>query len=594
MKITFVVRFAGKTGDFVLYRPAKRWLSEHKFLPDLFYRQNVNRFMDFHSIMKMNLLTLKFSGDSSHLEKQFQRRNFHDSLFQNRAALIIGLVFYSAFGILDMLLMPESKSATWLIRFAVVDPAIAAIFLFSFSGPFQKYANPLLTFGTVLAGGGIIWMIVIAPPSVSHAYYAGLLLVFIWSYTFARTTFLWASFANWVIVILYEIAAVWVCPTPFGVLVRNNFFFISANIMGMIACYSMEYQTRRNFFLTRQVESEREYINSINRELESKTAEYRIVNRMLGQEIADREKAENALRVSEEQYRTLVESASDIIFRTDIRGYITFINPAALRITGYMEKDILGKHYMELMHPDMDDCEESRDIFREQARNRVPNTYFECPIITKEGRKVWLGQNIQLVMKDSNVAGFQAVARDLTELKKMQAEILALSITDQLTGLYNRRGFLVLAKQQLKIADRDKTGMLLLFADLDGLKWINDIFGHEEGDKAILETASVLKQSLRSSEIIARLGGDEFAALIINSAEANTESITARLKFTIDALNRQKGRKYRLSISIGCASYDPGDPRSVDELIASADQLMYEQKKKKKELLPQGASLSSY
>jgi diguanylate cyclase (GGDEF)-like protein len=179
-------------------------------------------------------------------------------------------------------------------------------------------------------------------------------------------------------------------------------------------------------------------------------------------------------------------------------------------------------------------------------------------------------------------------------LKKMQAEILALSITDQLTGLYNRRGFLVLAKQQLKIADRDKTGMLLLFADLDGLKWINDIFGHEEGDKAILETASVLKQSLRSSEIIARLGGDEFAALIINSAEANTESITARLKFTIDALNRQKGRKYRLSISIGCASYDPGDPRSVDELIASADQLMYEQKKKKKELLPQGASLSSY
>lgn len=550
--------------------------------------------MNLNSIMKINLLTLKFSGDSSRLEKQFESRNFHDSLFQNRAALIIGVVFYSAFGILDMLLMPQSAAATWLIRFAVVDPVAAAVFLFSFSQSFKKLANPLLTLVTILAGGGIVWMIVIAPPSVSHAYYAGLLLVFIWSYTFARTTFLWASFANWVIVVLYEIAAVWASPTPLGVLVNNNFFFISANVMGMIACYSMEYQTRRNFFLTRQVESEREYINSINRELESKTAEYRIVNRMLGQEIADREKAENALRVSEEKYRTLVESASDIIFRTDAKGYITFINPAALRITGYREKEIIGKHYMELMHPDMEDYEESRNIFRDQARNRIPNTYFECPIVTKEGRKVWLGQNIQLVMKESNVSGFQAVARDLTELKKMQAEILALSITDQLTGLYNRRGFLVLAKQQLKIADRDKTGMLLLFADLDGLKWINDVFGHEEGDKALLETAGVLKQTLRSSEIIARLGGDEFAALIINSAEANTESITARLQSTIDALNSQESRKYKLSISIGCACHDPGDPRSVDELIASADQLMYEQKNRKKELLPQGASLSSY
>ncbi|MEN6464105.1 MAG: diguanylate cyclase [Syntrophaceae bacterium] len=548
--------------------------------------------MNFIGTMNLNLLTLKFSGDSSHLEPLFESRNFHDSLFQNRAALIIGAIFYSAFGILDMLIMPESKSEAWFIRFAVVDPFVAATLLFTFSRPFEKCANPLLAFGTILAGGGIIRMIVIAPPSVSHAYYAGLLLVFIWSYTFARMTFLWASFANWVIVVLYEIAAVWVYPTPLAVLWSNNFFFISANVLGMIACYSMEYQTRRNFFLTRQVEIEREYINSINKELESKTTEYQAVNRMLAQEIADRESAEEALRVSEEQYRTLVESASDIIFRTDGRGYISLINPAALRITGYREKEIVGKHYLELMHPDMSNDEESANLFLNQLINRIQNTYLEYPIVTKGGGKVWLGQNTQLVMKDGQVAGLQAVARDLTEHKKMQAEILALSITDQLTGLYNRRGFMVLTKQQLKIADRDKTEMLLLFADLDGLKGINDMLGHKEGDKALIETASVLKQTLRSSEIIARLGGDEFAALIINSTEAHSGAITARLQSIIDSLNNQENRKYRLSVSVGYSCYNPEKPRSVDELIASADQLMYEQKNKKKELLQQGGTLS--
>ncbi len=533
--------------------------------------------------MHLNLLTLKFSGDSLHLEPLFENRNFRDSLFQNRAALIIGGIFYSAFGILDMLIMPEIKGEAWLIRFAVIDPLIVVILLFTYTGYFKKCVNPLLAVSTITAGAGIIWMIVIAPPTVSHAYYAGLLLVFIWSYTFARMTFLWASFANWVIVALYEIAAFWVYPTPPAVLWSNNFFFISANILGMIACYSMEYQTRRNFFLTRQVEIEREHVNSVNRELESRTAEYQIVNRMLSQEIADREDAEDALRISEEQYRTLVDSASDIIFRTDGKGYISLINPAALRITGYRENEIIGKHYLELMHPDMGHDEESTNMFLDQLRNKVLNTYLEYPIITKQGSKVWLGQSTQVVVKDGKVLGLQAVARDLTEHKRMQAEILALSITDQLTGLYNRRGFLVLANQQLKVAARDKSEMLLLFADLDCLKEINDRLGHKEGDRALVDTATVLKQTLRSSEIIARLGGDEFAALIINSNDANVEAITARLESMLDGLNSREDRKYRLSLSVGYSCYYPEQPRSVDELIASADQLMYEQKKKKKE-----------
>jgi diguanylate cyclase (GGDEF)-like protein len=174
----------------------------------------------------------------------------------------------------------------------------------------------------------------------------------------------------------------------------------------------------------------------------------------------------------------------------------------------------------------------------------------------------------------------------------MEAEILALSITDQLTGLHKRRGFLSLAGQQLKLAERNKRGMLLFFADLDGLKWINDTLGHEEGDKALIEAAIVFKETFRTSDIIARLGGDEYAALTIDVAEANSEIFTTRLQSLIDTQNNQENRKYRLSISVGCSYYDPENPCSIDELMASADKLMYAQKQNKKGLLLQGASLS--
>ena len=116
----------------------------------------------------------------------------------------------------------------------------------------------------MLAGLGIICMIVIAPPPVSYSYYAGLMLVFMWGYTLIRLFFVWASIAGWLQVILYEIAAIWINPTPFHVFISNNFFFISANIVGMMACYAIEFYARRDFFMKKQLEIERENVSRIN------------------------------------------------------------------------------------------------------------------------------------------------------------------------------------------------------------------------------------------------------------------------------------------------------------------------------------------
>jgi diguanylate cyclase (GGDEF)-like protein len=183
-----------------------------------------------------------------------------------------------------------------------------------------------------------------------------------------------------------------------------------------------------------------------------------------------------------------------------------------------------------------------------------------------------------------------AIYDDVTERKRMEDEIQALSIADQLTGLFNRRGFLTLAEQQLKVAGRTKQALLLLYIDLDGMKWVNDNLGHKEGDNALIEAATVLKETFRSSDIISRLGGDEFAVLAIDIAEGNAEIQMARMQDRIDVYNGRENRQYMLSLSVGYSQYDPDNPCSIDDLMAQADKRMYEQKRGKRSPVA-GASL---
>jgi diguanylate cyclase (GGDEF)-like protein len=169
-----------------------------------------------------------------------------------------------------------------------------------------------------------------------------------------------------------------------------------------------------------------------------------------------------------------------------------------------------------------------------------------------------------------------------SERSRMEKELEALSTKDQLTGLYNRRGFIALAEQQLKIAERTKTGPLFLFADLDNLKWINDHLGHVTGDEFLVETADVFKSVFRGADIVARMGGDEFAVLAFGSPEESPNAIRNRLQRQIDLHNVRENRNYELSISVGIVHCDPRQPASLDEWMARADALMYEEKKRKK------------
>ncbi len=177
-------------------------------------------------------------------------------------------------------------------------------------------------------------------------------------------------------------------------------------------------------------------------------------------------------------------------------------------------------------------------------------------------------------------------------LVELREKLLKMSVTDELTGLYNRRGFFALAEQQLKICKRQRDVLYLLFADLDNLKTINDISGHEAGDRAIRDTAMILKDTFRESDIIARIGGDEFIVVFDSATEGGIKVATSRLYQNIEQYNSTNNRPYTLSISVGTAKYNSGSPCSIDDLIRQADKSMYEQKMLKKEFLADSGSYS--
>lgn len=165
---------------------------------------------------------------------------------------------------------------------------------------------------------------------------------------------------------------------------------------------------------------------------------------------------------------------------------------------------------------------------------------------------------------------------------KWAEEIRNLSIRDELTGLYNRRGFLELARLIIQQTDRARGSALLFFLDLNGMKQINDQLGHEEGDHALQDTAGVLRATFRASDVVARLGGDEFVALLPEATSEQLVLFTRRIEAAIASRNQEPNQRFRLSVSVGGTLYDSARPESIEALLVKADALMYEEKRARK------------
>jgi len=204
---------------------------------------------------------------------------------------------------------------------------------------------------------------------------------------------------------------------------------------------------------------------------------------------------------------------------------------------------------------------------------------------------VWIGQNVQVLLEEGTVVGFQAVARDITDRKNKQDKLAAMAdelrvmaVVDELTGLHNRRGFTILATEELKRAtEEDGQPRTIYFADLDGLKGINDNLGHEMGDRAICDAAALLHTAFEG-DILGRLGGDEFVILTTDAEdEADEDASKKRLEALVESYNASTpARPFTLGISIGAAVISDSTSTTIDEVMKQADEAMYEVKLKRK------------
>jgi diguanylate cyclase (GGDEF)-like protein/PAS domain S-box-containing protein len=269
-------------------------------------------------------------------------------------------------------------------------------------------------------------------------------------------------------------------------------------------------------------------------------------------------------------------AAPDAIVTTDARHRIVEWNPGAERLFGYSREEAIGQNLDHLV-TNPDTFEEAVGLTQiVMSGKEVPPV--ETVRYRKDGSRVHVIVAGSPILVGDELIGIAAVYTDITQRKRMEDALRVMLVVDELTGLYNRRGFSTLGQQQLKMANRAKRKMVLLFADFDELKRINDTLGHHEGDQALIDIADVLKETFRESDIIARIGGDEFVVLAIETDGLSAETLTARLQENLEVRNAKGDRSYKLSLSVGIARYDPKHPCSIDELLARADRLMYEQK----------------
>jgi len=281
---------------------------------------------------------------------------------------------------------------------------------------------------------------------------------------------------------------------------------------------------------------------------------------------------------AEENYHSLVEYTDDSIYLIDRDYNYLFMNKKHLARLGLSDEEYVDRKYSEF-HSAAETA-----LFSEKAE-RVFKTGNSCQYeyrSLRDGRSFF--QTLSPVKNLNNkTTGITVISKDITMLKKAEELLYSMSVTDELTGLYNRRGFLTLSEQQLKQANRDNKKMFLMSADLDFLKVINDTVGHKKGDVALMNVAHIIKKTFRDSDISARIGGDEFVVLGTETPDTNIETLAERLRENIRAHNADGHEPLEeLSLSYGFASYDPKHPCSIEELLTTADRLMYKDKRSKK------------
>lgn len=296
-------------------------------------------------------------------------------------------------------------------------------------------------------------------------------------------------------------------------------------------------------------------------------------------------------RPPEDRYKALVERLPVGIYRTTPDGLIVEANAVLARMLGHKSaRSLLACSVMDFYVRGADRARHLR------ALSSKPTAFQEYELRRADGRKLWVRDYSRRVKgPDGAVLHYDGILFDITEkktaehrlelaLRKLQVtneKLESLSLSDPLTGLNNRRGFFSIGLQQMKIAKRLKKDNYLVFLDIDYLKDVNDSCGHAVGDLLLQGVGAILKGTLRESDVIGRIGGDEFAVLAMRSKGLGERSLLARIEEGVRAFRVKNYPRLRLSVSMGLVRVDPHKYQQLDDFLAHADFLMYQQKREK-------------
>lgn len=276
-------------------------------------------------------------------------------------------------------------------------------------------------------------------------------------------------------------------------------------------------------------------------------------------------------------FKALMDSTKDSVYLLDRVGKLLFVNQAHLDRLGLGEHQVVGRYYQEVHSAE--EWAATEIALNRVLRSTLPmDEEYQSP---RDGG--YYLRSITPVQDDKGRFSAVLVAsKDISERRHLEDRMRDWAQHDELTGLRNRRGFLVLAEQQISVARRLGRRLLVLFMDMDNLKTINDTLGHEQGNAAIQEIAQVLRETFRETDILARVGGDEFAVLAFESTAGYADALQSRLLRTVLDHNAKTGRCFDVALSVGAIIWDPTSEQTIEDVLAIADKQMYEAKMQKK------------
>lgn len=283
------------------------------------------------SILPVHLhpVTLAFTGSHRALEEPFRRAYFANSLQHVRRCIIYAILFFSVFGILDAHVFPDHKYQLWFIRFVLVCPVFLAGLIFSYTDAYRRLWQPINAFYVLITGFAYVAMVVITPAPESYFYGVGTIFCIFFGYTFIHARFITASIGGILVFGGYQAAMIWLVEATGVIQLIFGSYFLGINLLGMLICYSIETQQRKNFFLIHLLEAEKRKTEAVNRTLEKRVKERTLalqhINRDLNKEILERKQAERRVRAGHEQLSSILDSIDADIHVSDLESGVVLL-----------------------------------------------------------------------------------------------------------------------------------------------------------------------------------------------------------------------------------------------------------------------------